>query len=96
MRMSVVITVGWMCLSVELFLLSVWVPFETSLLIRPFLFHSVPILSTLIAWFTFTALAYLVEVIYGAVLLYKDHSSQELESGNFYRRSGLWPGRVSS
>jgi hypothetical protein len=56
----------------------------------------VPILSTLIAWFAFTALAYLVEMICGAVLLYKDHSGQELESGNVYRRLVLWPGRVSS
>jgi len=96
MRMSVVIIVGWMCLSVELFLLNVRVPFEASLLIRPFIFHSVPILSILIVWFTFTALAYLIEVTYGAVLLYKHYSSQELESGNFYRRSMLWPGRVSS
>jgi hypothetical protein len=96
MRTSMVVTVGWMCLSAELFLLSVWIPFEKSLLIRPFLFHSIPMFVILIAWFALAALAYLVEVIYGTVLLYKDSSGRELESGNSRKRQVLKPGRVSS
>jgi len=95
-RMSMVITVGWMCLSAELFLLQAWIPWERSLLVRPFLFHSVPMFSILIAWFALTVLAYLVEVVYNSVVLYKARSSRELESGNVRARRALKPGRVNS
>jgi len=53
-RMVMALAGGWMCFSVEFLLMRNWVPFRSSLLVRPFLFHLMPLLVISLCWYSLT------------------------------------------
>jgi hypothetical protein len=80
-RMSLAIGAGSLCLSVEILLLSNWVPFESSLLLRPFFFHEQPFLIAMSCWNILIILIYLLEILLGMLLVLTKTSQPEIESG---------------
>jgi hypothetical protein len=95
-RMSLVIGTGSLCLSVELLLLSSWVPFEASFFIRPFFFHLTPFLIIISCWNILMVLVYLLQLISGVLLVLKKPSQPEVESGQTLIRQIFRLGRFSS
>lgn len=95
-RTSLVLAVCSLCLSVEVLLWFDWVPFQSSLLLRPFMFHLIPYLGILLCWHTLTVLVYLVEVLSVMISVLKKTTLPEVESGTSLSWRLLWPGRFSS
>lgn len=80
-RMSLLIGTGSLCLSVELFLLSSWVPSKPSFFIRPFLFHLIPFITTISCWNILIVLVYFLELLLDVLLILKKPNQPEAESG---------------
>ena len=64
-RRTLLVCVGLLCLAPEILLVVEWVPYESSTLLRPFLFHSLAFFRFLVAWQVLTLLVYLAEVFSG-------------------------------
>ncbi|KAF2445843.1 hypothetical protein P171DRAFT_484502 [Karstenula rhodostoma CBS 690.94] len=62
-RISLIVVVGTLCLAPELLLLVNWVPFDSSLLLRPFLFHVQPFIVPITCWNILTAATYPMEIV---------------------------------
>jgi hypothetical protein len=95
-RMFLVLIACSLCLSVELFLWSHWVPFISSRLVRPFFFHLIPFFGVLVCWNLLTVFVYLVEVLSSMLLVLTKTSQPEIESGRTLNWRIFWPGRFSS
>ena len=95
-RMSLVVAVCLLCLSTEVSLLRHWVPWESSLLVRPFFFHLIPVLVVLLCWYLLTVFVYLVEVVSGLLFHLTNTNQPEIESGKTLKWRMFWPGRFSS
>ncbi len=61
-RRTLLLCVGLLCLAPEVLLMVEWVPYGSSTLLRPFLFHSFVFFWFLFAWQILTLLVYLAEV----------------------------------
>jgi len=94
-RMTMALAGGWMCFSVEFLLLRNWVPFRSSLLVRPFLFHLVPLLIISFCWYSLTSVVYLVEVLSVMLRIFATDKDTHPESGKAFQWHRLSPGRIS-
>ena len=95
-RMSSVFVVHSLCFSVHLLLCSDWVPFGSSLLLRPFFFHLIPFFGIFTCWYLLTVFVYLLEVLSGMLVILRKASQPEIESGKTLNWRVFWPGRFSS
>jgi hypothetical protein len=95
-RASLALVVHGLCFATELILVSGWVPWRSSILLRPFLFHFIPFLGVLICCFGFTTVIYLVEVVWGIWLGAANKNEPEIESGMTVGCETFMPGRISS
>ncbi|OCK93527.1 uncharacterized protein K441DRAFT_678144 [Cenococcum geophilum 1.58] len=94
-RMAMALAGGWMCFSVEFLLMRNWVPFRSSLLVRPFLFHLMPLLIISLCWYSLTSVVYLVEVLSVMLRIFATDNDTEPESGKAFQWHRLSPGRIS-
>jgi hypothetical protein len=94
-RMTMVLAGGWICFSVEFLLLINWVPFRSSLLVRPFLFHLMPLLIISFCWYLLTSVVYLVEVLSVILRIFAIDRNSDLESGKAFQWHRLSSGRIS-
>src|SRR3569833_1048398 len=67
-RMFMVMAVGLLCLSVETLFMIEWVPFESSLHVRPFIFHFLPLAGILRSWQLLIASVYFVDGLWSMLL----------------------------
>ena len=99
-RMLLVVAVGLMCLTTEIFLLAEWVPYGTSTFLRPFFFHIAVVFWWLLGWQILTAMVSLAEVFSGIAIAAAAGlgilADVEPGRGRWPRLGVLPPGRFSS
>ncbi|KAJ4346601.1 uncharacterized protein N0V89_010532 [Didymosphaeria variabile] len=95
-RMSLVVATGSLCLATELLLLTNWVPFESSRLLRPFLFDIQPFIIAMSSWYLLMVVVYPLETLLGVLRALKTVNQADTEAGTTLTWRILRPGRLSS
>ncbi|KAL1597127.1 hypothetical protein SLS60_008709 [Paraconiothyrium brasiliense] len=95
-RMYLVVTTGSLCLGTELLLLTNWVPFDSSRLLRPFFFDVQPFIIAMFLWYLLMVLVYPLETLLSVLRALKTANQTDAEAATTLTWHILRPGRLSS